>query len=297
MQNSGNVAEFNADTLESFLSQNQHAFMPGETFGGNEIDQQMLSFQVNEKDQTFAIFYPRAVPDVPASREAKRSRYKLMPYIRMMQPGETSLVLDRPVRREDCERFPKQWSRYQARQANQMDGTPLEAMFPFHPEIVANCKASNILTVEALAGLTDAAMAAFGFGSGEMRERARRYLNSVNNPEGARMAAEVEETNKVRTQLHHAQQQLEQANARMAEMEARLASFISGASIGHLGQLPPAPGAPAAYVAHSAPLGEEIPEEQWDAGAAEGEIVIRGHEPPAGNAETKRGPGRPPKRS
>jgi hypothetical protein len=293
MNNTGNtIPTFSAESLEAFISSNQHAFMPGEVFGAeNTVDQQMLSFQVNEKDQTFAIFYPRAIPDKPASREARRPRYKMQPYIRIMQPGETSLVLDRPVKQEDTERFPQQWQRFLARQQNSVEGTPLEAMFPFHPEIVANCKASNILTVEALAGLSDAAMAAFGFGSGEMRERARRYLTAVSNPHGADLALKDEEAEKLKGQLFAAQQQLAGERARVDRLEAEIAAMKTGASVGRLGTLPAAAGVPGGYTLHSAPLGDEITEEEWSDGA--GELVIRDEIPPAPNAEVKRGPGRP----
>lgn len=278
---------FDQNSLESFIQQNAHAFMPGESFAGHEHDNAMLSYTVNEKDQSFAVIYPRAVLDKIKSREVGYPQYTLMPYISIRQPGETSLVIDRPIKPEDAQRFPRQWANFQAKRQNQAIGTPLEAMFPFHPELVLTLKASNILTVEALAGLTDTAMQFVGHGGREMKERAQRYLEAVRRPEGAAMADRDEQFEKLQAEVHAMRENMARQTAHVAQLQAELAVAKTGASVGQLTALPTArdfpsdPSEPTGYT--TAPLGPEISEDEWMSG---GQAV---------QETQKRGPGRPPK--
>lgn len=260
---------FDAESIEAFIQANPHAFMPGETFGENAISAAMTDYQVSEKDRTIAIFYPRAELDKIRTRKDQAPRYRIVPYIEMMQPGETSLKLNRPVYEADTLRFPKEWARYQARQQNTAIGTPLEAMFPLHPDIVLTLRAFNVLTVEALASLSDAAMSNIGMGAREMKDRARRYLIAVSNPEGARMAEEDERLQKAQAQNAALAQTIQGMQAKMDAMEAQLAAVKTGQSVGPLTVIPGAkaqdltsPG-PFAGSAFSEPLGEEISEEEW----------------------------------
>lgn len=282
------LPQFDQASLDAILSGNQHAFMPTETFGNqNEFDQSMLTYQVSEKDKTIAIFTPRAELDKVASRAAGRPQYRMVAYVEIMQPGETSLKLVRPVSREDINRWPDQWKRFRDRQENQPIGTPLEALFPFHPEIVLTLRANNVPTVEALARVTDQAINGMPFGGREMKERAQKYLIAVSSPEGARMAEQDQEREKLAAQLVAQNIQLKAAMERMEHLEAQLGAMKAGASVGPLTALPGAGGSPGGvYVenmGHSAPLGEEIPEDEWEGGAGQAAQV------------EKRGPGRPRK--
>ncbi len=282
------LPQFDKAALDAILSGNQHAFMPSETFGNaNAFDQSMLSYQVSEKDKTLAIFRPQAELDKVASREAGRPQYRMVPYIEIMQPGETSLKLVRPVTREDIARWPDEWRRFKDRQDNRPIGTPLDALFPFHPEIVLTLRANNVPNVEALARVSDAAIDAMPFGGREMKERAQKYLIAVSNPEGARMAARDEEHEKTKAQLAALAQQHKATLARMEHLESQLSVMKAGASVGPLAELPGATAQPGGvYVedmGHSAPLGEEITEDEWEGGAS--------HVAPV----EKRAPGRPRK--
>lgn len=278
------VPVWDESSITNYLQSNPHAFMPGEVFGGNQFDREMTSYQVQEKDLSFAMFYPKAVPDVLESKAQRRPVFRQMAYITIMQPGETSLKIDRPVKQEDVERFPDQWQRYLSRVKNQAMGTPLEALFPYHPEIVLTLKASNVLTVEALAGLSDAAASALGFGSGEMKERARRYLVAVSNPEGAKMAERDLEHEKTKAQLVQTSDLLQQTQRRLEAVEAQMAALKTGQSVGPVGLIPGSTGQALAPGVHSQPLGDEIPESDWDGGAQA-----------AAPTTEKRGPGRPRK--
>jgi hypothetical protein len=284
MSETGFMPSMGDDALNSYMAQNPHAFMPGETFGGGNINDQMTTYQVQEKDLSFAIFYPRAIQDPVASREAKRPQFKMVPYIQIMQPGENTHKIDRPAKPEDVERSQKEWTRFQARTNNGAIGTPLEALFPYHPEIVLNLKASNVLSVEALASLTDAAMSAMGLGAGEMKERARRYLVAVSNPEGAKMAERDAAHEQTRADLIRSNELLQATQRRLETLEAQLAAMKTGASVGPLTELPAASGQLQGAGVYSQPLGDEIPESEWNGG---GQTAV--------DVTEKRGPGRPRK--
>lgn len=300
-----NIQTFDAQSIEAFIASNPHAFMPGETLGENSISDQMTAYQVSEKDRTIAIFYPRAELDKIRTREDKAPRYRIVPHIEMMQPGETSLKLNRPARPEDIARFPKEWARYEARQTNTAVGTPLEAMFPLHPDIVLTLRAFNVLTVEALASLSDAAMSNMGLGAREMKERARRYLVAVTNPEGVRMAEDDDRLQKATAVNAALSQQVDGLTQKLAALEAQLAAVKTGQSIGPLGVLPGAAGqnspnpGPFAGSAFTQPLGDEISEEDWERMAQanlDGNRSAPAIENQSGGQAApveKRGPGRP----
>lgn len=282
------LPQFNQAELESIIAGNPHAFMPGETFGNqNDFDKGMTEYQVGEKDRTLAIFTPHAELDKVASRAAGRPQYRMVAFVEIMQPGETSLKIVRPVTREDINRWPDQWARFRARQDNQPIGTPLAALFPFAPEVVLTLQANNVPTVEALARLSDQAVGMMPFGGLEMKERARRYLVAVASPEGAKMAERDEAHEKTRAQLVAVTEAHKATLIRLEQLEAQLGAMKAGASVGPLATLPGV-GGPAAPVyventGHSAPLGEEITEDEWEGGAGQ-----------AAQNE-KRGPGRPRK--
>lgn len=302
------IQTFDAASIEAFIQANPHAFMPGETFGdGNGISQAMTDYQVHEKDRTIAMFYPRAELDKVRTRAEKAPRYRMVPHIRMMQPGETSLVLDRPVRDEDRNRFPQEWARFESRQANTAMGTPLEAMFPLHPDIVLTLRAHNIPTVEALASLSDAAISNMGLGAQQMKDRARRYLIAVTNPEGIKMAERDEQLEKAIANNIALVQKAKMMEDRLAAMEAELAAVRTGQSIGPMGVIPGATAGQAAQAGPFAgspftePLGDEISEADWDQ-AVRANLDANRSAPPAitdqsgGQAAVtaeKRGPGRP----
>lgn len=125
--------------------------------------------------------------------------------ISIRQPGERD-DLHRAVQPDDQFRFPRQWAAYQANNEQTPDGTPLEILFDTQPEIVRALRGLHVLTVEQLAGATEAAIGRMGMGARKWVERAQVYCSSMKEAAGVRrLEAENED---LRTQMELLRQQL-----------------------------------------------------------------------------------------
>jgi hypothetical protein len=102
-------------------------------------------------------FYQRPDKDMEASQEAGRAIYKTVEYVRISVPGDKTTVIDRPVRiiEDEPSRFPKQYEAFKRGAADEVIGTPLEAMPSLTPSTIEEYKYLKIRTVEALANVPD----------------------------------------------------------------------------------------------------------------------------------------------
>lgn len=121
---------------------------------------------------------------------AGRDIYEDRDYVEILTPGDTRSIVDREVRDEDKQRWPREWAAYEAGNELSVIGTPLEK-WPLvgSPSMVKTLKAMNINTVEDLAGLTDAALGNVGMGARNLREAAKLWLADANDKGSAILAA------------------------------------------------------------------------------------------------------------
>lgn len=127
--------------------------------------------------KVFAEFYTRAVVDGVASREAGRTIKKDVPYIRIIQPGESRLgTYDQPATDADAARFPRLWAAYKQGQQQTMNGSPLSLLFPDNPSIVDNLRQSGVFTVEQLADMQLGQLQGLGMGGQTFQDKAKAYL-------------------------------------------------------------------------------------------------------------------------
>jgi hypothetical protein len=130
-----------------------------------------------DDSKVFATFYTRSVVDGIASREAGRPINKDVPYIKIIQPGESRLgTYDQPATDADVMRFPRQWQQYKNNQQQTMEGSPLSLLFPDNPAVVDNLKSSGVHTIEQLAGLQLGQLQQVGMGGQTFQDKAKAYL-------------------------------------------------------------------------------------------------------------------------
>lgn len=98
--------------------------------------------------------------------------------VRVWQAGEKDNVIF-DVDNSHKARWPREWMAYQQGQEQATSGTPLDALFPGNPEIVATLKANNIRTVQQLATLPDTS-ASFKF-AGDFKNKAQQFLKGLEN--------------------------------------------------------------------------------------------------------------------
>lgn len=129
----------------------------------------------NRTDNVIAMFEMRAEADKATSKAEGRPIFREVPYITILIPGDRDQVVRR-VREGDKTRFARQWEQFEKRGLTATNGTPLEQWPMLGVAQVAQLRALSVLTVEALADLSDAGLAKLGPGGRELQGQARRFL-------------------------------------------------------------------------------------------------------------------------
>lgn len=146
------------------------------------------------QDNCIPRFYSRPVEIPFKSAQAGHPIFEDQHFVEILIPGDRKTVIDRQVKREDKERWPRQWMAYQSAQEAPLEGTPL-AEWPGIPRsLVEELGYSNVRTVEQLASLHDSALtAAVAMGGILLRDKAKRYLEHAQGLAPTEtLAAEVE---------------------------------------------------------------------------------------------------------
>lgn len=164
-------------------------------------------------DRTFAEFYLHPQRDEGASRKAGRPVFRDVPYVRVMVPGDRSNVVERPVRAQDRQRWPRQWAAFEARREQPVEGTPLTEWPGITRSQVEELAHFKILTVEELANVPDAHAQKF-MGIQALKQRARDFM------EAAKHQAPLDQ---MRAENDHLRDELAAMKAQMADLAERLA--------------------------------------------------------------------------
>lgn len=144
-----------------------------------------LSAQQGDESKVWAEFRMHPVIDGQASKEAGRTIKRDVPYVKIIQPGESRLsIYDQPATDVDAQRFPRQWAAFKAGQSQELKGTMLAELFPESPAIVENLRAVAIRTVEQLAALPDTGLQNIGMGARQWKEKAQAFLDRAEQGKG-----------------------------------------------------------------------------------------------------------------
>lgn len=135
-------------------------------------------------DNCIPRFYMREVEDRRESEIAGRPKFKLVPFVEIIIPGDKLLRPDRKVSDEDKSRWPQAWDKFEQRQAETYgDGTPIDQWPYLNRAQVAEMRAIGILTVESLAGLGDTGLQKIGMGARDLQKRAQQFLKPQSDRE------------------------------------------------------------------------------------------------------------------
>ena len=137
------------------------------------------------QDRCIPVFYTRAVEDKEATLKQGRPMFRDVAYVQILVPGNNKDIMDRAVKEEDKQRWPRQWAAYQNGQEQVLEGTPLGEWPLMRPAQIAQLNAVNIRTVEQIADASDAAMQGIGMGARELKAKAKAYLASAKDSKGA----------------------------------------------------------------------------------------------------------------
>lgn len=176
------------------------------------------AFQEDNKGKMLVIFRTEQVKDNFQTAQQKRPVYRPRVFIKKLIPGDSRLVIDRPMRDTDMEEFPVEWARFEQKKANIIPGTPIDAWTELTDTQKAEFKALNIFTVDQFANLNESSADKI-MGFYELRTKARAFVLAGKDSEAMskqkaeleaqlaerdqRMAAQDEEMRKLREMIEN----------------------------------------------------------------------------------------------
>jgi hypothetical protein len=162
-------------------------------------------------------FFDKPEKDGKASLEAGRPVFANKVYIHKSTPGDNLVAIERPLRDQDKQDFPREWAAYeQKKETGRIDGTPLSEWPQMDRLQVAELNAINIHSVEQVANLSDShASKIMGFN--ELRKKAQTYLRYAKDLVDAEKGSE--EKAALKTQLEARDKEIAELKLRMELLE------------------------------------------------------------------------------
>ncbi len=182
----------------------------------NGADWATEGFRQNGRGKSIVIFYPRPVLQKKETEVSGHPVYKEKMFLKIVMPGEQKLVHDQPMRESDKERFPQEWAHYQNTKTNLQPGVPIDHWHSISLTQKAELKHLNIMTVEHLAGLSDAGVQQI-MGGHDLRRKAQLFVETGKDSE---MLAKIKAD---------AEKKEEALRAELAELRKLVENFTSPA--------------------------------------------------------------------
>jgi len=149
---------------------------------------------MDDTKHLFIEFFSEAVEDKRSSREQGRPIFKDEEFIRIRFVGDAKRELVAPAHLKThsardpetgdnfyisyAERFPRHYEAFR-KKAEVVDGTPLRELVAISAARVAELKALNVHTIEALAKLDGPNLSRLGMGARELKNQAQAYLDKA----------------------------------------------------------------------------------------------------------------------
>jgi len=105
----------------------------------------------------------------------KRPIFEEKIFLKKLVPGDSTLVVDRPMRETDIEEYPIEWARFEQKKEAKVSGTPIDAWTVLSDTQKAEFKALNIFTIDQFAQLADSAGNKI-MGFNDLRAKARAFI-------------------------------------------------------------------------------------------------------------------------
>lgn len=193
--------------LEVYNKQNEERNMEAD-FG---LTQQAMNEQGRFADDAklYVQFFKGAVQDKAKSLEEGRPVFTDIEMVKIMVPGDKGNVIERQVREQDKQRFPRQYAAFKNQEQEYIEGTPLEKWNYLSEAQVLELRHFNVRTVEQLAEMSDGNAQNF-VGINKLRQAAQQYVDAAK--EGAPVA-----------QL---QAELEKRDSRIAEQDETIQNLL-----------------------------------------------------------------------
>jgi hypothetical protein len=145
----------------------------------NNIEWQGANYGIaypTSADKLLVFFHKHAIQNPTKSAQAGRPIFDEKDFVRIQHPGERDYI-DRPITPADIQRWPDKWRSYVEQNTQQVNGTPIDLLFPRHPSVAANVRSAGFHTVEQLAEATSYGMSSLGMSAQDYVNAAQKYLD------------------------------------------------------------------------------------------------------------------------
>lgn len=167
----------------------------------------------------FPRFYYEPFQNKAKSDEAGRPIFDKREMVEIHIAGDNKSVTVAKVTDTHRHRWPQQYEAFKREEEIPIDGTPINEWPALSVTQVAEMKALNIHTVEALADLRDAGIQRLGMGGRQLVAKAKAYIEAASGNAGTEKLAAENETLKDRIAL--LESQLKELNDRFDSEKAR----------------------------------------------------------------------------
>jgi hypothetical protein len=136
------------------------------------------SFMEDNRGKMAVFFHAVQIKNNYKSDLEKRPIFEERIYLKKLVPGDSTLVVDRPMRETDMEEYPIEWARFEQKKEQKSDGTPIEAWAAISDTQKAEFRALNIFTIDQFAKLPDSAGNKI-MGFNELRGKAQAFIGAA----------------------------------------------------------------------------------------------------------------------
>jgi len=136
------------------------------------------NFADNNRGKMHIFFHAVQVQNNHKTALEKRPIFEERIFIKKLVPGDSTLVVDRPMRMQDMEDFPVEWARFEQKKEQKVTGTPIDAWMAISETQKAEFKALHIFTIDQFAQLADSAGNKI-MGFNELRSKARAFIDAA----------------------------------------------------------------------------------------------------------------------
>lgn len=124
----------------------------------------------------FPVFYTEAVPNKFRTEKEGRPVFEEKEFVEIIIAGDSKTKVHEPVNQGHIERWPEQYQKFKDGLEQATEGTPVEQWNYLSKSQVAELKALNIKTVEALAELPDTGLQRLGMGARSLQGKAQSFI-------------------------------------------------------------------------------------------------------------------------
>ena len=176
------------------------------------------SFMEDNRGKMAVFFHTVQVQNNFKTMTEKRPIFEEKIFLKKLVPGDSTLVVDRPMREQDIEEYPIEWARFEQKKEQRVSGTPIDVWSAISETQKAEFKALHIFTIDQFAQLADSVGNKI-MGFNDLRDKARAFIAA---------AKDTAVFDKIRAETDAKLAQQEEEMAQLRELVNQLSAKKSG---------------------------------------------------------------------